>query len=70
MTEHCVFLQFVSISVPETSEELLLKKELRELAVVLKETNMVNEFANYARTERKINKITAELKQRGEVYVH
>ena len=51
---------------PETSEEIAMKTELSELSAELKETNMVNEFATYARTERKINKLKGALDIKGQ----
>ena len=45
-----------------TSEDATKHEQLKELKGQLNKLNMVNEFAQYARLERRINAVTADIK--------
>ena len=47
----------------EQEDEGKLRAELKNLREHLSTISMTDEFAKYAKTERKINKITEQLKQ-------
>lgn len=45
-----------------SSKEISLKEQLTQLRSDIKTVNMVDEFAKYAKIQRKINKLSDELK--------
>ncbi len=47
--------------VQENEQEADLRRQLRDMQVELKTINMVDEFARYAKLERKINRLKEEL---------
>lgn len=59
---NCGIFQVVALLVQETENERGLKENLRQLYVEIKTINMMDEFAKYAKTERRINKLKEELK--------
>jgi hypothetical protein len=53
----------VHISCSITDYEIQLSRDIRQLRKELKEISMMDEFATYAKTERKINKMKEKLSQ-------
>ncbi len=56
-------LQMVNFVVQESSREDVIRNELKELKKQLASLNMADEFAKYAKTERKIIRLKEELKK-------
>ena len=59
--------QVVDLVVQETDDENKLRQELRETHAELSKLNLMDEFAKYARTERKLNKLKEELSKHSEI---
>ena len=63
----------VDLTVQENEKELQLRKDLKQLEEEIKTINMVDQFAQYAKLERKINKAKDELakykKSKSEVFL-
>jgi len=53
----------VSITCDITEYELQLRKDIKEMKKELSSISMMDEFAQYAKTERRINKLQAKLQQ-------
>ncbi len=47
----------------EAAEEMSIRQEMRELRSQLQSIHMVDEFAKYAKTERKLNKLKDQLNE-------
>ena len=58
-------MQVTELILCESDEDRKKKQELTELKDELRTISMVDEFPRYARTERKINKLTADLNTAG-----
>ncbi len=58
---HSFLIQVVHLVVQEDDQEKDLRNQLKNLFAELKSLNMVDQFAKYAKTERKINRLKEEL---------
>lgn len=64
----CV-LQLSSIFIEKSQEDDDLKRQLQDLLSELKGISMVDEFAKYAKTERKINRLKDEITKTCEFFL-
>lgn len=66
----CPLLQMSRVLQKDAEQESQMRAEIQDMKQELSTVNMMDEFARYARLERKINKMTDKLKTHGIGFSH
>lgn len=66
----CRLRQMSRVLQKDAEQESQMRAEIQDMKQELSTVNMMDEFARYARLERRINKMTDKLKTHGTVLTH